>query len=263
MPMNELIKPGAQAVSKPRPRVDVKKLMDHHLAAFEINDRLTVASRAMDDVLSKSAPGLLILKVDDYHRRLLDEALKVLGDVTLASLDQASKVVSGWIERPPEATVRLLLGVMLDGFRAKPTEGAPIFVDAVVYVLESLAPDSGEALYNVPTYIPAPAIAAAVREAWLKFVFPPSIHEFSELCQRHRWRLMNVKWEIGRIRSKRAKLEEVMKQLQPQGASAAKAANDAADAALKQRVDAEIRELLNRPKNRNTRPALPKLDDEF
>jgi hypothetical protein len=90
---------------------------------------------------------------------------------------------SGWIERPPEATVRFLLGVMLDGFRAKPTEGAPIFVDAVVYMLENLAPDSGEALYNVPKFIPAPAIAAAVREAWLKFTFPPSIHEFSELCQ--------------------------------------------------------------------------------
>jgi hypothetical protein len=103
--------------------------------------------------------------------------------------------------------LRLLLGTMLDGFRAKPTEGAPIYVDAMVWTL--LEPESGQPFC-------APSVVAGIREAWATKTFPPSVHEFLELCRKHQQRIEFIQHRLEWICNAGHAAIEVLWKLAPE-----------------------------------------------
>jgi hypothetical protein len=198
--------PGS-ATGVGRQRLDVKKLMTHHLAPFEIwqqwRDAFELA-QGRAAILGRNARGELYALREPESRpgqraQAYDVALEV--QYQLPRLDEVRKVIGGLSEimrtAPDEPTVRLLLGTMLDGFRVKPAEGAPVYLDALVWVLEGLEPGEGELYARVPTHVPAAAIAASTKEAWVAQTFPPSIHEFVVLVRKHRRRLTDL---LARVR---------------------------------------------------------------
>lgn len=200
-------KAQVSAAGVARQRLDVKKLMTHHLAPFEIElqwrDAFELA-RQHEAVFGRSARGELYALQEremwpGAHAQAYDAAFQV--QYQLPDLNEIQKAIGGLSEimttAPDEPTVRLLLGTMLDGFRVKPAEGAPVYLDALVWILEALEPGEGELYARIPRHVPAAAIAASAREAWVAQTFPPSIHEFVVLVRKHRRRLVDL---LGRVR---------------------------------------------------------------
>jgi hypothetical protein len=107
----------------------------------------------------------------------------------------------------PEEIIRAILGVMLSILRAKPTEGAEIYVDALV--LELTEPETGAPIC-------APAIAAAARETWNTQTFAPSVHEFMGRARKQQQRIEIVRWQLRWILNASYGAYEVLEKLAPE-----------------------------------------------
>jgi hypothetical protein len=58
----------------------------------------------------------------------------------LLTLLEAADAVAETIKPPPEDELRLMIGAMLSAFRAKPNEGAPIYIDTLIWLLQEPEP---------------------------------------------------------------------------------------------------------------------------
>jgi hypothetical protein len=220
------IAPRERDVAAARP---VKSAMGHLLAAFDIKRLWAPAFDLQKEnagLTARDAYGDLFVLRDrrepwaNDQGKVYDRALGLLA--LLPSTTDLTREIDARLELmkspPDEMTVRLLLGMLLDGWAQRPGEGASVRLDALAWSLEDLeeSKDSGYGAYGVPSHVPAPAIAAAIKEAWQAFKFPPSIHEFAELCRKHRIRFARVIWELQSLRSFVESIKEVRWRLEPQ-----------------------------------------------
>jgi hypothetical protein len=151
----------------------------------------------------ENSMGWISIRTETNIREM---AVAVLGELpTVAQLESVDGEISKWLERPPENAARQIVATMLDGFKQKPSEGAAIFLDAMIYILGDM---------------PAAAIAAATREVWETEDWAPSIHAFVDLCKKHRSTLSSVRRDVDLILKKRKDLGEIMAliELDPTGA---------------------------------------------
>jgi hypothetical protein len=93
----------------------------------------------------------------------------------------------------------MLLGTMLDGLRAKLTEGSATYVGAMVWTLE---------MEEAP--ISAPVLAACLGEVWRTKTFPPSIAEMIELAKRMRERPIGLHNTICKLRDTHMAVAEIL-----------------------------------------------------
>jgi hypothetical protein len=96
---------------------------------------------------------------------------------------------------------------MLSVLRGKPTEGAELYVDALVWAV--MEPDAGSPYC-------APAIAAAAKEIWTTKTFPPSVPEFVESAKKHQRRIETVLAQLVFISESASSAHEVLEKLAPE-----------------------------------------------
>jgi hypothetical protein len=129
--------------------------------------------------------------------------LEAINDVLHDDLEEAMKPA-------PEEIIRAILGAMLSILRIKPTEGAEVYIDAMVWAL--MEPE--------PFY--APAIAAAAKEIWTTKTFPhfgqpsPSVAEFMKPTKEHQQRLDGVWHDLNFITASYYAAWEVLQALAPE-----------------------------------------------
>jgi hypothetical protein len=125
-------------------------------------------------------------------------------------LDAVSSVVDALDEAmvpPTEGVIRVILGVLLSVLRSKPTEGAELYIDALVW--ELMEPDTGEPFC-------APAIAAAAKEIWTTKTFAPSVAEFVGPVRKYQMRIETVRAELAFISEANYRAREVLEKLAPE-----------------------------------------------
>ena len=122
----------------------------------------------------------------------------------LVDVWEAEEALDEAMAPPPEEIIRAILGAMLSTLRAKPTEGAAIYVDALVWELtepatgrEFIPYRSGLVILEGPFC--SPAVAAAARETWTTQTFPPSVAEFMQRVRKHQMRIETVRAQLASI----------------------------------------------------------------
>jgi hypothetical protein len=143
-----------------------------------------------------------LMNPDNYRStaRVLSSALPDRGKI-----DRAFNVISAAIDQPTdETTIRLFLGVMLDGLRSKITEGSSTYIAAATFSLLDCDDDPDEETYDpsrVPSHFSPSVIAAAVRDVWLKETFPPPIHELVAMLRKRRIALGHALETLGQMQT--------------------------------------------------------------
>lgn len=114
-----------------------------------------------------------------YGKEFVESLTRELAAFPNASeLAQFEEAFDRAIQEPvDEATARLLVGVMLDGFRAKATDTTTVYVGALVSLL--VDPFDGPR-------VSGPVLAFAVRRLWRSSKFTPSPAELLEVIEKVR-----------------------------------------------------------------------------
>jgi hypothetical protein len=195
---------GGSAVSKPR--LNVKALMTHHLTAFKLvrDMRDTFALIEKDQTFTgTNVHGHFYALNPDRSDQYRDRAEALLwGLPDPKDIDRALAAVANAVDtRADEPTLRLLVGAMLDGLRSKPTESSPVYIDALMFMLDDYELTEGDGYVGTPPHFSTAVIAAAVRDVWSTQTFPPSIHEFIEKCRKHRLTLDTARHTLKRAQT--------------------------------------------------------------
>jgi hypothetical protein len=199
--MNSIAPIRTAAPPPTRRRIDVKAIMTSHLQPYAIARRFEEKLQLAKEYGTKygrDANGQLYALREDWRETAIEAhlfaediraALPTHAEIKAAYADLLATLQASF----DEANGRLLLGLMLDGFRAKPGETAPVYLDALAFSLEEFQlPNRDDDLS-----VPVAAIANAVRTAWATQTFPPSVHEFLGLVETS-WRTLFR--DLGRIR---------------------------------------------------------------
>jgi hypothetical protein len=209
--MNEIIKPPTGGTPVQGRRLDVKALMDHHLAA--LNKFALAASRttaiirtsAFEFLAQRNVNGelyyLTTLKAGGAEaERIRKNALAIWPRLPPTErLIKALDVTTAALNEPvDEPTIRLMIGVMLDGLRVKIDDRSAISVEALRYMID-----------EEDIVISATVMAAAVRHAWRTVTFPPSITEFLQFCRERRTAVWVLHNDINGILDYREGVEEL------------------------------------------------------
>jgi hypothetical protein len=188
------------APSTSRRRIDVRAILTLHLQPFEIARKLEDELQLVRDYglqYGRDVCGELHCLKDGWRENAVEahfnadylrSELPAHTEIKAAYAGLLATLRAGF----DEPNVRLLIGLMLDGFRIKPSETAPVYVDALAFTLEEATLPHYEDLS-----VPVAAIADAIRRAWATQTFPPSIFEFMELVEKS-WRVLLR--DLGRIR---------------------------------------------------------------
>jgi hypothetical protein len=197
-------------------RLDVRAMMRHYLVPFKAIEpwkhALAVAEQCKWGIDRDVHGEMYALRAKESYpgqkARAVKDALAIReATCPISTVREAAAAVFETIQPPSEDELRLLIGTMLDGFRAKPTESAAVYIDAMVFML--LEPESGEPFC-------APAIAAAIRAAWASQTFPPSVHEFLALCVKQQARIENVQRELSWLCNAAQDANDVLRKLAPE-----------------------------------------------
>jgi hypothetical protein len=189
------------AAPSTRRRIDVKAILTSHLTPYAIARKFEEEFQlAKEHALSfgRNIHGDLYCLMDGWRENYAVEA-HFNADYLRSALPAHAEIKTAYGALMAalhtdfdEPNVRLLIGLMLDGFRAKPGETAPVYVDALAFTLEEATLPHYEDLS-----VPVAAVADAVRRAWASQTFPPSVHEFLGLVETGWKALLN---DLGRIR---------------------------------------------------------------
>jgi hypothetical protein len=120
---------------------DVREMMKRYLAPFKTAEpfRETLDTINRHEVGIQHVGGCLIAlhegRTPEEKQRAIADALAIREAVDIIGLWGAQDELDDAMAMPPEETVRAIIGVMLSVLRAKPTEGAAIYVDAMVWEL--------------------------------------------------------------------------------------------------------------------------------
>jgi hypothetical protein len=188
-----------------RPRLDVGRMMDTHLAPFRIVlpllQGITIVQK-YEWISARDVSGNLTAFNDDYDPtrslRALERAAEALEQLPpLANVKSAIGLIIEAVSAPAsEADVRLLVGTLLDSLPAKPNESSATYIDALVWTMldvENIDDNGKFKPDGVPPYYPIAVIAATVRSVWRdpEYRFRPSPSEVIALCDEYRRRLVN------------------------------------------------------------------------
>jgi hypothetical protein len=122
-------------------------------------------------------------------------------------LAEAQNTLEDALEPPREEIIRAILIGMLKAMRSKPTEGADIYIDTLVFELAEPETDDP---------ISAPAIVAAARETWNTQTFAPSVHEFMPVARKHQKRINAVLKQLDWLAVTYQRATEVLRELAPE-----------------------------------------------
>jgi hypothetical protein len=196
-------------------RLDVRAMMRHYLAPFKAaepwRDTLETIGRSSFATQRNCHDKLIALSstwnTPEKKHWAIKDALAIRDAVTdLGAVWEAADALDEAMAPPPEEIIRAILGAMLSILRAKPTEGAEIYVDALVWELTDS--DAGPFC--------APAIAAAAKEIWTTKTFPPSIPEFMKPAKQHQARIEAVRAQLTFISEAYCSADEVLITLAPE-----------------------------------------------
>jgi hypothetical protein len=194
---------GGGAVG-PVGRLDVRDLMRQYLPAFKAvepwRDRVFIPCSTKDGEITEVHPW----KAPDNAEKAVTEAIAIREAIgSYDAVWEVSWEMYDLMQPPPEDIVRAMLIVMLSVLKSKPTEGADIYIDAMVFELTE--PETGNPIC-------APAIAAAVRETWNEQTFAPSVHELMARARKHQKRIemidAQLSWLIETYNSARDVLQK-------------------------------------------------------
>lgn len=196
-------------------RLDVRAMMGHYLAPYKTADRwrdtLATIDRHMFGIQRDSNGGLIALHdrwTPKQKQWAIDSALAIRNAVgPLQPVFDAADALDEALAPPPEEIIRAILGTMLSILRSKPTEGAALYIDALVW--ELIEPERGKPIC-------APAIAAAARETWNTQTFAPSVHEFLGRARKHQQRIETVRCQVTSIWKAKCDAIEVLRKLAPE-----------------------------------------------
>jgi hypothetical protein len=197
-------------------RLDVRAMMSHYLAPFKATEAwkpaLAIAEQHKWGIDRDVHGELYALRANESYpgqkAAAVSDAMAIFEAARpVSAIAEAADAVLETMKPPSEPELRLLIGTMLDGFRAKPTEGAAVYIDAMVWMLSE--PESGQPFC-------APAIAAAIRQAWASQTFPPSVHEFLKLCSNQQERIEAVHQELEWLCGAASDAVEVLLELAPE-----------------------------------------------
>jgi hypothetical protein len=170
-------------------RFDVRGAMRHYLAPFKAaepwRDTYDIVDRCRYTTQRDTNDALIALHPSRSPKErglAIKEALAIREAVRphLEAINEAHDALDEAMAPAPEEIIRATLGAMLSILRAKPTEGAQLYVDGLVW--ELIEPDSGNPFC-------APAIAAAANEIRTTKTFPPSVAEFMTPVKKHQQRI--------------------------------------------------------------------------
>jgi hypothetical protein len=184
--------------------VEVKREIQETLDAMSEGWRYVIQfanyrSSVRDHVLSRG---------EDWAQRTRNEIKAYDAELpTVGKTERWEKAIRAVLETPAsEKERRLLVGMCLDGFRAKPTDGSPVLVEAIVYSLaEGVEMPDGSL---VP--VSATVLADAVRQAWRTCVFPPGIKELLELCRERRDKFKVASSCARQLRAARVEIDAIL-----------------------------------------------------
>jgi hypothetical protein len=208
-PMSKVAMPAPSA----RRRIDVKTLFSGHLQPFKIVEGLKNAlalAREYRARYGRDVNGKLYMLREDQNEDERIELLLMAVDLRDAlpskdAIGQAYAALLRAIQVPfDEPSARLLIGIMCDVMPGKPGEGAPVYLDAMIFSIEEFRLE-----HHQDITAPAAAIAAAAREAWESGTFRPSIHEFLGLVSKHWHRLIENLNSVAALGKFVATLEEI------------------------------------------------------
>jgi hypothetical protein len=188
--------------------LDVRAMMRHYLPAFKLVDQWTTDIN-IPRIISKEGE---IIKVyswtcPEHKEEAITEALKLKDAIWLPDVWDAQHELDQLIARPTEEIVRQILIGMLQILRSKPTEGAAVYVDGLVFELTE--PEIGKPFCG-------PAIVAAARETWNAQTFAPSISEFMPRVRKYQLRIDMVRAQLNWLENTFDAVCEVLEQLAPE-----------------------------------------------
>jgi hypothetical protein len=167
--------------------VDVRAILRHYLPAFKAAEPW----REIHIPRVINAEGE-ILEIHPWRKpeapeKAITAALQIRDAIYLPDVWDAEDELNELMAPPPEENIRAMLIAMLSVLKSKPTEGAPIYIDALVFELTE--PETGQPICG-------PAIAAAVRETWNTQTFAPSVHEFMVRARKQQQRIEMVRAQL-------------------------------------------------------------------
>jgi hypothetical protein len=155
------------------PRVDLKALLDQHLApARQLKAWQPIAER-----IEHLHPLPLVI-ADNTLARARTRIERLPSDKVL--LDAEAMFRRALTTAAEEPIARLLVGVMLDGLRSRTNDTTAGYIDALMFVLQD--DEAGEFDFNAAPYS-AEVLAWAVRRVLRQNIFPPAPTEMVKICR--------------------------------------------------------------------------------
>jgi hypothetical protein len=201
--MNEIVPMLPPKRSGPsKPRLDVQAAMRTFLAPFGAEARWSTGfalAKKHDKLVGDNAFAFF----DDLKSKSVEEieaARAALIEFTRAvPVDAIEKSTEAAGDKYDESSVRLLIGMMCSGTRAKPGEEGAGYVDALVYTLATNK--NSDCGFVIPCPLGPAVVAATVRDVWLEEEHRPSIKRFMEIARKHARTLRNTFSKLSDLRS--------------------------------------------------------------
>jgi hypothetical protein len=195
----------AQRMATPAPapikaRTDLVRAV---MAPYARPMRMLRRYRAFDEWLPVS--DLPAENPEENHRKIAAERWKFIPDFR-ELLDATDAFGAVFIETD-EVTIRILVGLMLDGLPSAKTLPSASYTDALTFILSDLEDDEDQLPGEC---FSALVIAAAVAEVWRSATFAPSLAEFLTLAKKKRLQFHRAYHVANRLYDLRCQAEDVL-----------------------------------------------------
>lgn len=203
------IRRGAPALALPR--LDVRGMMDTYVGRVNrivqpLQPAIALSAKHWTLADRRADGDLYVLSAYAVDGQVLpqyrDRALEVLPQLPPEDgIREAWRELRDIIRTPlDEPTARVLIGAMLDGLRAKPTDTAATYVDVLLYTIEEAGTIS-------PT-----TLAGAIADVWRTMTFPPSAAELLPMCAARREKLVALMKQVDDLLTFRWAVEEIVRE---------------------------------------------------